>query len=43
VMLRQPASSYKPRSAAAKAIQALADELLARLVSPRNAAAGEAA
>jgi chromosome partitioning protein len=43
VMLRQPASSYKPRSAAAKAIQTLADELLARLVSPRNTAAGEAA
>jgi chromosome partitioning protein len=31
VMLRVPVSSYKPRSAAAKAIDALADELLARL------------
>jgi chromosome partitioning protein len=31
VMLRVPVSGYKPRSAAAKAIDALADELLARL------------
>jgi chromosome partitioning protein len=31
VMLRKPVVGYKPRSAAAKAIEALADELLARL------------
>ena len=31
VMLRKPVVAYKPRSAAAKAIDALADELLARL------------
>jgi chromosome partitioning protein len=31
VMLRKPVVAYKPRSAAAKAIEALADELLARL------------
>jgi chromosome partitioning protein len=43
VMLRQPVSAYKPRSAAAKAIEALADELLGRLESPRIAATGEAA
>jgi chromosome partitioning protein len=37
VMLRLPVSSYKPKSAAAKAIDALADELLGRLASPRSA------
>ena len=31
VMLRKPVVGYKPRSAAAKAIEALADEMLARL------------
>jgi chromosome partitioning protein len=31
VMLRKPVVAYKPRSAAAKAVEALADELLARL------------
>ena len=31
VMLRKPVVAYKPRSAAAKAIEALADELLGRL------------
>src|SRR5262249_1331342 len=31
VMLRKPVVAYKPRSAAAKAVAALADELLARL------------
>ncbi|WP_422931884.1 ParA family protein [Singulisphaera sp. PoT] len=38
VMLRKPVVEYKPRSAAAKAIEALADELLSRLdarVAPR--------
>jgi chromosome partitioning protein len=46
VMLRVPVSSYKPKSAASKAIDALADELVGRLASPRSAApaaTGEAA
>jgi chromosome partitioning protein len=46
VMLRVPVSSYKPKGAASKAIDALADELVGRLASPRSAAqaaTGEAA
>jgi chromosome partitioning protein len=38
---RQPVTHYKPRSAAAKAIKAVADEVLARIVSAANI--GEAA
>jgi chromosome partitioning protein len=37
VMLRLPVSNYKPKSAASKAVDALADELLGRLASPRSA------
>lgn len=45
VMLRKPVVEYKPRSAAAKAIEALADELLARLDArvPSKAKAGAGA
>jgi chromosome partitioning protein len=39
VMLRLPVTSYKPKSAAAKAVDALADELLARLASQRSSEA----
>jgi len=38
VMLRVPVSGYKPKSAASKAVEALADELMGRLASPRSAA-----
>jgi chromosome partitioning protein len=43
VMLRQPVSAYKPRGAAAKAVESLADELLARLEPARIAPTVEAA
>ena len=45
VMLRKPVVAYKPRSAAAKAVEALADELLARLDArvPAPAPAGDEA
>jgi chromosome partitioning protein len=43
VMLRMPVGHHKPRSAAAVAIDALAQELLDRLDSPRIASTGEAA
>jgi chromosome partitioning protein len=43
VMLRQPIGFHKPRSAAAKAVDALAEELLFRLDSPRIVGTGEAA
>ncbi len=39
VMLRLPVANYKPKSAAAKAVEALVDELLERLASPRSTAA----
>jgi chromosome partitioning protein len=39
VASRQPVTHYKPRSAAAKAVGALADELLARMAHPQQEAA----
>jgi chromosome partitioning protein len=43
VARRQPIAQYKPRSAAAKAIHAVAEELLARVVARATSAATEAA
>jgi chromosome partitioning protein len=42
VMARKPVGYYKPRGAAAKAIRAVAEELMSRLAAPA-AGAGEAA